>query len=118
MIECGGRSGHALRGEVAVIPILTGDGEGAAFFGIGEQFGDRGGECGGVGRRNEQAGLLVCDDFGGAAGARGDYWFGKGHGFEDDEAEGFGERGEDEKIAGIEQGGDVVAEAKELDAIQ
>ena len=40
------------------------------------------------------------DDFPRAAGVGGDDWLGACHGFEEDEAEGFGEGGEDEEVGG------------------
>ena len=79
------------------------------------------GECGsgewGVGRGDQEAGFVVGDDFGCAAGVAGDDgFFGEG-GFDVDQAERFAVRGQAHHVDRRHEVGHVAAEAEEFEAV-
>ena len=91
--------------------------------GVVEECEDRVGEGGvrsgewGVGRGDEEAGFVVGDDFGCAAGVAGDDGFGGERGFDVDEAEWFAVRGQAHHVDRRHEVGHVAAEAEEFEAV-
>ena len=71
----------------------------------------------GMWRRNQQAGFVVCDDFGRAAGVAGDDRFLGQRGFDVHQAERLAVRRQAHHVDRLHQVGHVAAEAEELEAV-
>ena len=122
------RRGFLVNGHVAVGdrgPVeISGTGEGVvseriAKGGVGREEEQGGGEGFGILRGDEEAVVVVLDNFGDAADAGSDDRFSRGHGFKIDDALGFVPGGEHEEITAGEEGGGLsaVGAAEEMDTI-
>lgn len=105
--------------------FTAGVGESFGEVGLGAEAGDGGGEGVGVAFGDEEAGVVVADEFGDGGVVGGDNGDAAGHGFHDGDGESFGvavgggDGGAEEGVAGFEFVGDAVLRdgAEELDAV-
>src|SRR6185437_11964271 len=115
-VEAGGLFDLAALVEVAEGAGAGALGEAMAEIGIGDEAQQGLGEGAGIGGFDQQAGVLILDDFGGAIHGGGDDGAASGGGFHGGEGQALVERGQDEEVGDGQPGGDVGAEAGEEDA--